>query len=496
MASAPFLSLLAATLSLSLLPTLTYSRSLSPPSETTILDVVLSIQQTHQILSFDPTRTTLAHRPDSESDPGFLNSSSFSLDLHSRETLVESQHKDYRSLVLARLERDSVRVDGITAKVRLAVEGVDRSKLQPIYDEDTRIQPEDLSTPVVSGASQGSGEYFSRIGIGNPPKEMFMVLDTGSDVNWIQCQPCSECYQQSDPVFDPASSSSYSSLSCASSQCSALEVSACRADKCLYQVSYGDGSFTVGEFATETVSFGSSGKVNGVALGCGHDNEGLFVGSAGLLGLGGGSLSLTSQIKAKSFSYCLVDRDSGRSSSLDFNSVRPGGEVTAPLLRNRQIDTFYYVGLPGFSVGGRPVAIPPSVFAVDESGSGGVIVDCGTAVTRLQTQAYNSLRDSFARLTTHLRSATSTISLFDTCYDFSSLSTVRVPTVALHFAGGKSLDLPAKNYLIPVDSAGTFCFAFAPTSTSLSIIGNVQQQGTRVSFDLANNLVGFSPNKC
>ncbi|XP_010551158.1 PREDICTED: protein ASPARTIC PROTEASE IN GUARD CELL 1-like [Tarenaya hassleriana] len=495
MASSPSFSLLAVVFSL-LASTTAFSRSLSRPYETTILDVVSSLHQTHQILSFHPTRTNINRSPESESDPVFLNASSFSLELHSRETLLESQHRDYRSLVLARLERDSARVAGIASKVRLAIEGVDRSKLQPAYDDDTRIRPEDLSTPVVSGASQGSGEYFSRIGVGTPPKDMFMVLDTGSDVNWIQCQPCSDCYQQSDPVFNPSSSSSYSSLSCASPQCSALEISACRADKCLYQVSYGDGSFTVGEFATETVTFGNSGKVNRVALGCGHDNEGLFVGSAGLLGLGGGALSLTSQLKAKSFSYCLVDRDSGRSWSLDFNSARLGGEVTAPLLRNHKIDTFYYLGLTGFSVGGRSVAIPPSVFAVDESGRGGGIVDCGPAVTRLQTQAYNSLRDAFARLTTHLKSATTSISLFDTCYDFSSLSTVKVPTVALHFGDGKYLDLPAKNYLIPVDSAGTFCFAFAPTSTPLSIVGNVQQQGTRVSFDLANNLVGFATNKC
>lgn len=141
------------------------------------------------------------------------------------------------------------------------------------------------------------------------------------------------------------------------------------------------------------------------------------------------------------------------------------------------------------------LSIPPSLFQVDESGNGGIIVDCGTAVTRLQTQAYNSLRDAFVSMARGLKS-TGSVALFDTCYDFSSLTQVRVPTVSFHFSGGRSYDLPAKNYLIPVDSSGTFCFAFAPTSSSLSIIGNVQQQGTRVSYDLANNRVGFTPNKC
>lgn len=500
MAFPRFLSLLTTvTLSLFLTTTDASSRSLSTSPKTTVLDVVSSLQQTQTILSLDPTRSSLTTtKPESISDPVFFNSSSpLSLELHSRDTFVESQHKDYKSLVLSRLERDSSRVAGIAAKIRFAVEGIDRSDLKPVNNEDTRYQPEALTTPVVSGVSQGSGEYFSRIGVGTPAKEMYLVLDTGSDVNWIQCEPCSDCYQQSDPVFNPTSSSTYKSLTCSAPQCSLLETSACRSNKCLYQVSYGDGSFTVGELATDTVTFGNSGKINDVALGCGHDNEGLFTGAAGLLGLGGGALSITNQMKATSFSYCLVDRDSGKSSSLDFNSVQLGsGDATAPLLRNQKIDTFYYVGLSGFSVGGQKVIMPDAIFDVDASGSGGVILDCGTAVTRLQTQAYNSLRDAFLKLTTNLKKGTSSISLFDTCYDFSSLSSVKVPTVAFHFTGGKSLDLPAKNYLIPVDDNGTFCFAFAPTSSSLSIIGNVQQQGTRITYDLANKIIGLSGNKC
>ncbi|KAL3746948.1 hypothetical protein ACJRO7_015824 [Eucalyptus globulus] len=57
--------------------------------------------------------------------------------------------------------------------------------------------------------------------------------------------------------------------------------------KALVLARLGRDSARVGDFVTETVSFGDSGAVNNVALGCGHDNEGLFMGSASLLGLGG-----------------------------------------------------------------------------------------------------------------------------------------------------------------------------------------------------------------
>ncbi|KAI9128770.1 hypothetical protein K1719_000253 [Acacia pycnantha] len=468
-----------------------FSRTLPSESDdfaTTELDVSSSLHQTNQVLSFisgfleEETYTT----------PAFSSSSSFSVQLHPRDSLLNTRHQDYTSLVLARLARDSARVKSITTKLQLALNQVDRSDL---YPTGSGVLPEDLSTPVSSGTKLGSGEYFTRVGVGQPPKPLFMVLDTGSDVNWIQCKPCNDCYNQTDPIFDPTASSSYSPLTCSSQQCQQLETTACRNDKCLYQVSYGDGSFTVGEYATETVSFGTSGSVNRVAIGCGHDNEGLFIGAAGLIGLGGGPLSLTSQIKATSFSYCLVDRDTDRSSTLEFNSPKPYDSVTAPLRKSQKLGSFYYVELIGVSVGGKTVRIPPSTFALDQSGSGGIIVDSGTAITRLQSEAYNSVRDAFVKLTRNLK-PTSGFALFDTCYDLSSLNSVKVPTVSFQFSSGKSLSLPVKNYLIPVDSRGTFCFAFAPSSSSLSIIGNVQQQGTRVTFDLANSVVGFSTNKC
>lgn len=459
----------------------------------TSLDVSGSIRSTLDLFSL-PDEQLLQNEKQTTTVP-CSSSSSLTVEIHPRAKIHApvDTHADYKSLTESRLARDSARVNSLLSKAELAIRGISRADFNPV---DTPLRSEDLQAPLSSGASQGSGEYFSRLGVGSPAKEYYMVIDTGSDISWLQCQPCSDCYKQSDPVFNPTLSSSYASLSCSTRQCRSLDIGACRNGECLYQVSYGDGSYTVGNLVTETVSFGTSGSVPKVAIGCGHDNEGLFVGSAGLLGLGGGPLSMPSQIKATSFSYCLVDRDSRKSSTLEFNSAKPeSSSVTAPILRNSKLNTFYYVGLTGFSVGGRAVSIPPGTFAVDEIGAGGVIVDSGTAVTRLPSRAYTSLRDAFTRLTRHLKAAKS-FAIFDTCYDFSSLSSVKVPTVALSFAGGQQLELPAKNYLIPVDSEGTFCFAFAETTSSMSIIGNVQQQGTRVHYDLAKSQVTFSENSC
>ncbi|KAI3497901.1 hypothetical protein L2E82_13876 [Cichorium intybus] len=470
------------------------SRSLLPTStgETLELDVSASIQKTLDVLSYTPRplQSQMASSFDlsSVSSPSSL----LSLQLHSRVSVHKSSHKDYESVMLDRLARDSARVESLQSRLDLAVNGVKKADLKPL---ETELAAEDLEVPVISGTSQGSGEYFCRIGVGRPASQVYMVLDTGSDVNWVQCAPCGDCYQQADPIFEPASSSSYSPLTCDAHQCKSLDVSECRNGTCLYEVSYGDGSYTVGDFVTETVTLEGSTAVQNIAIGCGHNNEGLFVGAAGLIGLGGGALSFPSQINATSYSYCLVDRDSDAASTLDFNSPMPHDAITAPLLRSSKLDTFYYVGLRGLSVAGQLLHIQSSTFQLTRDGNAGVIVDSGTAVTRLQAEAYNALRDAFVKGTKELPSANG-VALFDTCYDLSKKKSVEVPTVSFHFSNGQKLDLPAKNYLIPVDSSGTFCFAFAPTSSALSIIGNVQQQGTRVSYDLENSLIGFSPNKC
>ncbi|KAG0625877.1 hypothetical protein M758_2G086000 [Ceratodon purpureus] len=399
--------------------------------------------------------------------------------------------------------RDKLRVASIHGQINQMVNGFTTSSNS---GHQTKIPSEDFQAPVVSGLSMGSGEYFVRVSVGTPPKSMYLVLDTGSDILWLQCAPCTNCYHQTDAVFDPSKSSTYSSLGCNNKICLNLDVNGCQANKCLYQVDYGDGSFTTGEFATDAITLNSAsggGQVilSKIPLGCGHDNEGYFVGAAGLLGLGKGPLSFPNQVDPQNggrFSYCLTDRDSDSSerSTLVFGdaAVSSSGARFTPQASNPRVSTFYYLKMTGISVGGTLLTIPNSAFQLDSMGNGGVIIDSGTSVTRLQNSAYAALRDAFRAGTTSL-APTAGFSLFDTCFDLSGLASVDVPTVTLHFQGGTDLRLPAENYLIPVDNSNTFCLAFAGT-TGPSIIGNIQQQGYRVIYDNVRSQVGFVPSQC
>jgi hypothetical protein len=70
-----------------------------------------------------------------------------------------------------------------------------------------------------SGVSFGSGEYFIDVFIGTPSKHFSLILDTGSDLNWIQCVPCHVCFDQNGPYYDPKDSSSFNNISCHDPRC-------------------------------------------------------------------------------------------------------------------------------------------------------------------------------------------------------------------------------------------------------------------------------------
>lgn len=401
--------------------------------------------------------------------------------LHRDKMAPHALHDDHRTRFNARMKRDSVRVTSLIRRL-----------------SSDEAEAEAFGSDVVSGMDQGSGEYFVTIGVGSPSRSQLVVIDSGSDIIWVQCQPCTQCYHQSDPVFNPADSASYAGVPCSSAVCDRLENAGCHEGRCRYEVSYGDGSYTKGTLALETLTVGRT-MIRNVAIGCGHKNQGMFVGAAGLLGLGGGSMSFVGQLGGQTggaFSYCLVSRGSGSSGSLEFGlEAMPAGAAWVPLIHNPQALSFYYVGLSGLGVGGLRVPIPEDIFRLTEFGDGGVVMDTGTAVTRLPTSAYNTFRDAFIAQTTNLPRA-SGVSIFDTCYDLNGFVSVRVPTVSFYFSGGPILTLPARNFLIPVDDVGTFCFAFAPSPSGLSIIGNIQQEGIQISVDGANGFVGFGPNVC
>ncbi|KAE8673948.1 Aspartic proteinase nepenthesin-2 [Hibiscus syriacus] len=120
----------------------------------------------------------------------------------------------------------------------------------------------------------------------------------------------------------------------------------------------------------------------------------------GPMGLGRGPLSLVSQLKEPEFSYCLTSIDETQKSLLVMGSIASGTKSlgamkTTPLIRNPSQPSFYYLSLQGITVGSTALPIKKSTFALQDDGTGGVIIDSGTTITYLEQAASNVLKKEF-----------------------------------------------------------------------------------------------------
>nr|ACN40790.1 unknown [Picea sitchensis] len=338
----------------------------------------------------------------------------------------------------------------------------------------------------------GSGEYIIQVDFGTPKQSMYTLIDTGSDVAWIPCKQCQGCHSTA-PIFDPAKSSSYKPFACDSQPCQEISGNCGGNSKCQFEVLYGDGTQVDGTLASDAITLGSQYLPN-FSFGCAESLSEDTYSSPGLMGLGGGSLSLltqapTAELFGGTFSYCLP------SSSTSSGSLVLGKEAAVSssslkfttLIKDPSFPTFYFVTLKAISVGNTRISVP----ATNIASGGGTIIDSGTTITYLVPSAYKDLRDAFRQQLSSLQPTP--VEDMDTCYDLSS-SSVDVPTITLHLDRNVDLVLPKENILITQES-GLSCLAFSSTD-SRSIIGNVQQQNWRIVFDVPNSQVGFAQEQC
>ncbi|KAL4650681.1 hypothetical protein ACB092_01G105900 [Castanea dentata] len=355
--------------------------------------------------------------------------------------------------------------------------------------------------PANSGLNIGTANYIVTVGLGTPKTDQTLAFDTGSDLTWAQCKPCAvQCYNQVDPIFDASKSTSYTNISCPTPSCSQLTSATgspqqCSNSKCLYRVRYGDGSNTTGYFSKERLTI-TSDVVDNFIFGCGQDNEGLFQGIAGLLGLGRGEVSLVQQAAQKYsqfFSYCLPST----TSSTGYLTLGKGSEISSslkftPMLAISQRKSFYGLNLIGISVGGQRLSIPTSVFS-----TAGTIIDSGTVITRLPPTAYNALRTKFRDMMRNYPMISSSVPIFDTCYDLSKSQSVSIPSISFFFGGDVSVDL-GKVGILYVLRQTEACLAFAGNRDPriFTIFGNEQQKGLEVVYDVVGERIGFRPGGC
>uniref|UniRef100_A0A803M3T4 Peptidase A1 domain-containing protein n=1 Tax=Chenopodium quinoa TaxID=63459 RepID=A0A803M3T4_CHEQI len=375
------------------------------------------------------------------------------------------------------------------------------------YSLSSSVSPND----VVSEVKPARGEYLMEVYLGTPPVKQLGIVDTGSDLIWTQCQPCTQCFKQKLPIFNPRRSTTYKVQSCESKACQALDPnqgSCSRRDTCEYIYTYGDQSHTSGDVAAETFTFKSRNRGNTssfprISFGCGIDNSGTFSEEgSGLIGLGGGPLSLVSQLGSSiggKFSYCLIPFavEGNFTSKINFGTKGEvsGRGVVSTLLVQKSPETFYFLTLEGISIGNKRIPFSSSKrssLSTNDYGSeeGNIIIDSGTTLTFLPEDTYSELSNSVKRIIrgTPVLDPSRTL---DLCYQASR--SLKLPNLTAHFTGA-DIQLRPDNTFINV-SEDVVCFAFVPAQ-DISIFGNVAQANYLVEYDLEEGTVSFKPTDC
>ncbi|QCE00995.1 aspartyl protease family protein At5g10770-like [Vigna unguiculata] len=399
---------------------------------------------------------------------------------------------DWNRRLQKQLIVDNLRVRSMQNRIRKLVSG-------------KKIEASQTQIPLASGINLETLNYIVTMGLGS--MNMTVIIDTGSDLTWVQCEPCMSCYDQQGPMFKPSTSSSYQSVSCNSSTCQSLQIAtgntgACGSNTntstCNYVVNYGDGSYTNGELGVERLSFGGV-SVSDFVFGCGRNNKGLFGGVSGLMGLGRSYLSLVSQTNATFggvFSYCLPTTEEGSSGSLVMGNESSLFKNVTPIsytrmLPNPQLTNFYILNLTGIDIGGVALQAP-------SFGSDGVLIDSGTVITRLPPSVYKALKAEFLKQFSGFPSAPG-FSILDTCFNLTGYDEVNTPTINLHFEGNAELKVDATGtFYVVKEDASQVCLAIASLSHEYdtAIIGNYQQRNQRVIYDTKESRVGFAEEQC
>ncbi|GKV20282.1 hypothetical protein SLEP1_g30434 [Rubroshorea leprosula] len=352
--------------------------------------------------------------------------------------------------------------------------------------------------------------------IGTPPQTQQMVLDTGSQLSWIQChnKVAKKLRPPPTAAFDPSLSSSFSVLPCTHPACKpripdfTLPTSCDQNRLCHYSYFYADGTLAEGNLVREKFTFSNSQSTPPLILGCAEDSAD----GRGILGMNLGRLSFASQAKISKFSYCVPTR-----------SIRPGYTPSGSfyLGENPNSSGFRYVNLltfpqsqrmpnmdplaytlpmQGIRIGGKRLNISAAVFRPDAGGSGQTLIDSGSEFTYLVDEAYDKVRAEVVRLVgPKLKKGYVYSGVADMCFDGDAMEIGRlIGDMVMEFEKGTEIVIAKENVLADVGD-GVHCVGIGRSGMlgiASNIIGNVHQQNLWVEYDLANRRVGFGKADC
>ncbi|XP_020219139.1 aspartic proteinase-like protein 2 [Cajanus cajan] len=370
-----------------------------------------------------------------------------------------------------------------------------------------------------NGRANSNGLYYTKVGLGSPPKDFYVQVDTGSDTLWVNCAGCTSCPKKSGlgmdlTLYDRKDSKTSKLVSCDDDFCTTTydgPISGCTKDmSCPYSITYGDGSTTTGSYVEDYLTFD---KVNGdlstvpdngtVIFGCGVKQSGTLSATNdesldGIIGFGQANSSVLSQLAAagkvkRVFSHCLDSIYGGGIFSI--------GEVVQPKVKTTSLVpqmAHYNVVLKDMEVGGDPIQLPTDIF--DSSNGRGTIIDSGTTLAYLPASIHEQLMDKILGQQKDLK-----LYLVEeqfTCFEFADRDIDKgFPSVKFTFEDGLTLTAYPHDYLF-LFKTDMWCVGWQKSvaqtkdGKDLILLGDLVLSNKLVVYDLENMTIGWAEYNC
>lgn len=375
---------------------------------------------------------------------------------------------------------------------------------------DAKLVPDNIGIPIYR-----DGLYYA-VGftIGSQGHPVKMLMDTGGGLIWTQCLPCTNCFPQKLPIYNPTASTSYATLPCSHPLCNGDQrlYQCVNGRYCVYNAQYGGGASTGGIASTEAFHFFVDQHTThpfNVIFGCSYDSRDISFQNSDLSGIFGLSFSpdsMASQFSAfiqYRFSYCLAPFAEAipRPLVLRFGEDIP--QLPPQSVGSTQIifsppSYFYYLGLEDISVAGHRIGFPPSSFQKKSNGLGGFFIDSGAMFTHLDGDAqggnaYAKVLNVFAAYygSIHLKQTAPSPEGFELCYERPP-NFYDFATLTFHFEGS---DYTVHGEYMHVFGPNYFCTAILKGS-SMSVLGAWQQQNKRIIYNGGSGELEFADENC